>query len=366
MVDAAVVEHVGVDHAAAEDLEPAGVLAEAAALAPADAARDVDLAAGLCEREEVRAVARGALLAEHLADEVVERALEVAEGDALVHDEALDLVELRQVAGIGGVGAEHRARADHVDGRLLLLHGVCLHAGGLGAQQDVGLAIGVDLGVLERAGVVVLDVEGVTGASAGVVERGVERGEVVVARLDVGAVLDGVAHAAEDLLHLLDDLGDEVLGAHVGHAARQRHVHRVGGDARLEGRMLELVATVLERRLHAGAHLVGELAHLRALLRRELAHLTEYARERAPLAGDGDANLVESAEVRRPPDALGRLGLDGLEVVDDCHPCCPFRSRAPGPPRPRGCDGTSVRARAHRTHAKKNRPCLRLSAHKGG
>jgi hypothetical protein len=43
--------------------------------------------------------------------------------------------------------------------------------------------------------------------------RRVERGEVVVGRLDVRAVLDGVAHAAEDVLDLLADLVDEVLRA---------------------------------------------------------------------------------------------------------------------------------------------------------
>jgi hypothetical protein len=43
--------------------------------------------------------------------------------------------------------------------------------------------------------------------------RGVERREVVVGGLDEGAVLDGVAHAAEDVLDLLADLVDEVLRA---------------------------------------------------------------------------------------------------------------------------------------------------------
>ena len=81
--------------------------------------------------------------------------------------------------------------------------------------------------------------------------------------------------------------------------------------------MLELVATLLKRRLNAIANLVGELAHLRALLRRELAHLTQNARERPLLAGDGNANLVQVGKVARPEDSLVRLGLDGLEVVDD-------------------------------------------------
>ena len=91
--------------------KPAGVFAEAATLATTNAAGHVNLAGGLGEREEVGTVARGAVLAKHLAAEVVEGSLEVAEGDALVHDEALDLVELREMARVGCVGTEDGAWA---------------------------------------------------------------------------------------------------------------------------------------------------------------------------------------------------------------------------------------------------------------
>ena len=110
------------------------MLAEVAALAAAHVAAHVNLAAGLSEGEEVRAVTRLAVLAKHALNKVVERALKIAKGDAFVDDQALDLVELRQVAGIGRVGTVDGARADHVDGRLLRLHGVDLHTRGLGAQ----------------------------------------------------------------------------------------------------------------------------------------------------------------------------------------------------------------------------------------
>ena len=50
--------------------------------------------------------------------EVVERALEVGHGQALVDGEALDLVEDRGVGGVQLVGAEHPAGADDVDRRL--------------------------------------------------------------------------------------------------------------------------------------------------------------------------------------------------------------------------------------------------------
>src|SRR5665648_536940 len=81
-----------VDHAGAHDLEPAGVLAGAAALAAAELAAHVDLDARLGEREEVRAHTDGAVAAEELLREMVHGTLEIGERDALVDDEALDLV----------------------------------------------------------------------------------------------------------------------------------------------------------------------------------------------------------------------------------------------------------------------------------
>src|SRR5207244_9640703 len=54
-VEPHVLEHARVDDAGAAHLDPAGVLARAAARAAADPARDVRLDRGLGEREEVRA-----------------------------------------------------------------------------------------------------------------------------------------------------------------------------------------------------------------------------------------------------------------------------------------------------------------------
>src|SRR5665647_549429 len=123
-----------VDHAGAHDLEPAGVLAGAAALAAAELAAHVDLDARLGEREEVRAHTDGALAAEELLREVVHGTLEIGERDALVDDEALDLVEHRRVRGVG-VAAVDLAEADDVDGRPLLLHDAHLHGRGVGARH---------------------------------------------------------------------------------------------------------------------------------------------------------------------------------------------------------------------------------------
>ena len=96
-VDAGHAQDVRVDHAAAQDLEPARALAHAATLAvvqmtraAAHAAADVGLGGRLGEREEVRAEARLAIGAEHRACRSSSSVpFEVAEGDALVDDQAL-------------------------------------------------------------------------------------------------------------------------------------------------------------------------------------------------------------------------------------------------------------------------------------
>ena len=79
-------QNVRVDHAAAQNLKPAGALAHTAALAVVRMARAAAYAAAyvgfsgrLGEREEMRTEARLAIGAEHLLAEVFERALQIAE-----------------------------------------------------------------------------------------------------------------------------------------------------------------------------------------------------------------------------------------------------------------------------------------------
>ena len=138
-------------------------------------------------------------VAEHRRGEVVERALEVGHGDALVDDEALDLVEHRAVRGVVLVGAEDPAGADDVDRRLAGQHRAGLHRRGVRAQHD---------GVVGRLGP-----EGVLHGARRVVGPEVERVEVEPLGLDDRALGDLPAHRHEDVGDPLRQRGDRVPGA---------------------------------------------------------------------------------------------------------------------------------------------------------
>ena len=118
-VDAAGGQHPGVDHAAAAPLDPALAAAGAAGVGvdpPADEAAQVDLGGRLGEREVRRPEpGRDARRRTSRAAKWSSEPLRWAMRDALVDDEALDLVEHRAVGRVVLVGAEDPARADDVD-----------------------------------------------------------------------------------------------------------------------------------------------------------------------------------------------------------------------------------------------------------
>ena len=220
----------------------------------------VHLAAWLGEREVVRAEAGDGVLTVELFHERVERALQVRHRDALVDDHALDLVEHGRVRGVHLVLAVDAAGGDHADRQRLALHGAHLHRGGLRAQEDAAV-----LGQIER----------VRPLAGGVALAGVELGEVVFGLFDLGAFEDLKAHADEDVLNLVEHDVHRVLVAELRRFSGHGHVERLGLEAHLEHAGVERLAALVDRFLQFGAHLVCQLAHGRALLRRQAAHLLE-------------------------------------------------------------------------------------------
>src|SRR5690242_19952387 len=87
-----IAQHARINLAGAAHLEPAAVLADAAARAAADDAVYVELGAGLREREVAWAEADLAAGAEELAGEALQRATQMGHGGGLVDQQPLHLV----------------------------------------------------------------------------------------------------------------------------------------------------------------------------------------------------------------------------------------------------------------------------------
>ena len=202
-------EHVGVDHAAAAELDPARLRAHATAVAAAEDAAHRELGRRLGVGEEVGAEAGAdAVVVEQAAHEGLDGAEEVGEGDAAVDGQRLDLVEHRRVAGVERLVAVGAAGRDHEDRRLHRLHGADLHRRRVRAQHHL-------LGIAE------LDVERVLHRARRVAGHHVERLEVVPVVLDLGTLHHAVAHAHEDVLELALHLGDEMEVATRGDRGRR-------------------------------------------------------------------------------------------------------------------------------------------------
>src|SRR6185503_15790686 len=106
---------------AAENLDPSGVLAGAAALSPAALAADVDLRTGLGVGKEARTQPH-LHVAEQLAQHRLEGAFEIGKGDAFADDEPLELLEHRGVAEVELVPTVDTVRHDDADRRRKRLH----------------------------------------------------------------------------------------------------------------------------------------------------------------------------------------------------------------------------------------------------
>ena len=90
------------------------------------AAAYVGFSGRLREREEMCAEASFAIGAEHLLAEVLERAFQIAERDALVYHQAFALRELGKVRRIGNVATVYLARSNDVNRKILVFHNVNL------------------------------------------------------------------------------------------------------------------------------------------------------------------------------------------------------------------------------------------------
>ena len=233
------------------------------------------------------------------AGEVEHRALEVGEREALVHREALHLLEHRAVGRVDVVAAIDESRGDQVDRRRLALHRPHLHRGRLAAQQPVRMA---------------LDVEVVARGARGVPLRRVEGGEVVPLGLDLGPVRDAVAQGQEDVLHLLADLPDRVERPQRVRVAGQRDVGPVALERGAQLLGLELLAARGQRRLDGVPHRVGGLPHRSPALGRQGSDARQDRGQPAAAPGVGHPRVLQLREARGGPHLGERLGLDLRQI----------------------------------------------------
>ena len=265
------------------------MLADIAALAATDVARDVHLCRGLGEGKIGRAETHLSALAKELLHEVVQGLLQVGKGDILVDVEALNLMEDTVGAGRDGLVAEHAARGDDADGRLVGLHHANLHTRGVGAQQHIrGL---VDIGLL-------VDEEGVLHVAGGMVEREVQGREHVVVVLDLWTFGDGEAEVREDLVDVATHDRQRVTGTlHVG-----------GGHAHVEAGIIAVLALkLLQLLFHLLLNRVLQLVELHAHLLAELGgHVLEVGKQ-----GRDDAFLTQISDA----EFLQSLFALGLETT---------------------------------------------------
>ena len=279
----------GVHHAAAGDLDPAGLPALGLQL-------HVDLKAGLGEGEEVRTEADGGAGAEDFAEEELQRALEVSEGDVLVHIEGLDLVEDAQMSGVDLVTAIGGPGGDDAHGQVLhRFQGADLHAGGVGAQQ---LAIG--------------HVEGVALIAGRVVGGRVEGIKAMPLGLHLRSVGEGEAHAAQGAHGEITDLGEGVEAADsCTGAARQGEVDARHGGGVFGG--LEGILAGGEALGDGVTHFVQFGAHILFLLDRHVAHAGAEGGELAFLAEVIDAEGLERRFIGERFEGGEGLGFEGVE-----------------------------------------------------
>jgi hypothetical protein len=151
----------------------------------------------LREREERRVEAGADGRSEEGVDEHLDGAQQVAERDAAVDGEPLDLVEHRRVACIERVTTVRAPGRDDVDRRSLRLHRPHLDGRGVRAQQHL-------------FGLAQLHVERVLHGAGRMTGWEVERLEVVPVGLDLGALRNPVAHADEHVFELAPDARDRM------------------------------------------------------------------------------------------------------------------------------------------------------------
>ena len=192
------------------------------------------------------------------------------------------------------VRAEHAAGHQDLDGRLLNVHGADLATGGLGAQQEF-----------------IRQIEGILHIAGGVILGHVQAGKVVVIVLDLREGAHRKTHAGEHVDDLVGDQGQRVQAAHGAGLGGQGDVHRLGGVAGSKLCLLHGLGGGIVVCLHLLLEFVDDLAHRRALFRRNGAQILHQGRDLAVFAEvflpEGSQRLLAGHLTKAFSGLLGQL-----------------------------------------------------------
>jgi len=130
---------------------------------------------------------------------------------------AFDLMEENMGTGGDVLVAEAAARSDDPNGRRMALHGANLDVAGVGAEKVIGV-----------------EVEGILHVAGWVIFGEVQSLEVIVVSVNIGAELDGKAHADEDVEDALEHLLDRVDAPLVLFAPWESGIDPFAGELGLE------------------------------------------------------------------------------------------------------------------------------------
>ena len=262
-------------------------------LAAADVALHGHVGGRLGEREVVRPQPGPQAGAEQRVDERLDRAAQVGHGQALVHRQALDLVEDRQVGGVQRLVPVDLARAHHVERQRPGEQAPDLHGRGVGAQHH---APGGDPGTPRQGAPLVAprgDEQGVLHLPRRVVGQEVKRVEVVPLGLDLWPLGDLVAHRDEHVGELVGEHADRVAGTLRRAVVGQRDVDALGDQHLLVALVLKLLLACRQRVPDARDRGADPAARVGAGLRRQRADLGARQGERRLVPGVRDLGFPE-------------------------------------------------------------------------
>ena len=274
-VDAAVLEHVRVHRAATTDFHPARALATTAALATAEHAAHVHFCGRFREREEARTEARFDTCAKEFVHEHLEHALEVGKANVFVNDKTFALLEHRSVGRIV-INAEHVARSDHAERRLVRFHVVNLGARRVRTEHDL-----------------VVHVERVLHVAARMVRRSVESFKVVPIRFDVATEVHIKTHLCKEVDDFFADVVQRMRRTGSDAGTRERDIDGAASELLLESGFVCGFDSLVDCFGNGNLQFVHELAVSGAFFGAQGTHLLHEVRDGALLAEVLYAEIVD-------------------------------------------------------------------------